>query len=186
MTYRGAPEEWSTKYHFMGDAPADDDGWGTLTDAIANLELPMYGPHVEIVKLYGYDDTDNDATWISPDYTDDYPGSLLLSDVGDVFAAGDQAGWVRWKTEYTNSHGRPVYLRKYFHGVAVKSSTSIDSDAMSDTWQTNAAAFAAAVFSATGDWPGLSDPHHNAPTNLSSASTWVTTRTLKRRGRRPT
>ena len=184
MPYRGSPEEWSNKYHFVGDAPSDDAGWDSLREAIVDLERTCYGTFVKVVRVYGYDDTDHDATYIYEYASGSEPTGSISAITGSTFAPGDAAAWCRWKTARVNSHGRPIYLRKYFHGVTVYASTSGDTDELNVTWTTAADAFIDNVNGVSGDWPGIAGPDGVAP-GASSRSTYITTRTLKRRGRRP-
>lgn len=184
MQYRGAPEEWSNKYHFVGSAPSDSAGWDSLRAALVTLEKALYGGWVKIVAAYGYDDTDHDATYVYHYAAGSEPTGTITASGTEVGAPGDAAAWVRWKTARNNSRGRPIYLRKYFHGVTLAGAFSGDSDAMATEWISAATSFAGSVNATSGAWPGIAGPDGVAP-GASSVSTYITTRTLKRRGPRP-
>lgn len=185
FTYRGNPEEWSNTYHFLGDAPSSDDDWTTLIDALTTIVAPALTSVNHIVRAYGYADTDNDASFVYDiaGTGAGIAGTAPTEGSGTSQAPGDVAAWMRWKTGYTNSKGKPVYLRKYFHGVWIgDAGSTID---QLDTILLAAMQTQADVLnSVSGDWPGLSDPHGDAP-GVSAVSAYVTTRTLKRRGSRP-
>jgi hypothetical protein len=182
FTYRDAPEEWSNRYHFTGTAPADLTGWHDLAVALFTLVKPCLPATNTLVRAYGYlsDTTDSVATvdfTVSP--LSPIPGTATVS--GNV-APGDAAMTCRWLTAARTSKGKPIYLRKYFHGVLLNTS---DTDKITDAQHTALQAFAAAAIV---DWGSTSsqlcDKNGNVPTNP-AASIWATTRTLKRRGRRP-
>jgi hypothetical protein len=182
FTYRDAPEEWSNRYHFTGTAPVDDTGWHDLAVALFTLVKPCLPASNSLVRAYGYlsDTTDSVATI---DFTvaplSPIAGTATVS--GNV-APGDAAMTCRWLTPDRTSKGKPIYLRKYFHGVLLNTA---DTDQVAGAQHTALQAFAAAAIV---DWGSTSsqlcDKNGNVPTNP-SASIWATTRTLKRRGRRP-
>lgn len=185
--YRGVDEEWSQKYHFTGDHPSDDAGWIALIGALLPLIQVINTDRVTLIRAYGYNTTD-------PGHAADYVyecadhGGVLVGDqntsIADV-APGDAASWVRWKTGRTNTHGKPIYLRKYFHSVILSGESDDNQDSLDATYKTNLAAFGATVLASSGAWPGLAGPDGVAPPGPIVASSFVTTRTLKRRGKRP-
>lgn len=184
--YRGNPnEEFSNTYHFTGSHPSDDAGWTSLIDALVDLEYLCLRDNVSYVRAYGYDDTDNDATFVYDDLGGTGPhatGALTSSSI--QFAPGDCAAWCRWKTSRLNSKGKPIYLRKYFHSIGVNGGT--DGYDQVETGQKSAMkTFADAVQASSGDWPGLAGPQVDEDFLSDAVSTYVTTRTLKRRGKRP-
>lgn len=183
FTYRDQPEEWSNTYHFSGTTPVNEAAWETLARAVANLEKNVLTSNTKIVGAYGYiagqEASVFQANWLGPPDTA-IVGSLTW-DVS-VMCPGDAAATVRWYTGQKNSKGKKIYCRKYFHDVARKST---DPDEVNATWMTNYATLAAGLIAGT--LPGgvkycgpqgavLQDP---------AASPYVTTRTLKRRGKRP-
>ena len=182
FTYRDAYEEFSNRYHLSGTAPTDDSGWQALAEAIWDNLKSVLPARITLVRAYGYlsDTTDSVSTI-------DFAASPLSPLPGTFtgatrYAPGDAAMTCRWTTGRRNSKGHPIYLRKYFHGA------SIDTDDLDqlDPLQTTALqTFATAMLDelgATGAF--MAGPDGVVPT-AASASQWVTTRTLKRRGRRP-
>ncbi len=181
--YRGVAEEWSNKYHFTETAPSNGTDWKTLYDAVIAKEKTLYTSDSHVVRAYGYTNTDNNAV-NSFDYTAaaaEVAGTF--SDGTATTAPGDAAGWVRWKTPDLNSRGKPIYLRKYFHGIKVQTAAP---DSMPTAWITAANTFGTALQGGTGAITGFTvcGPTGAVASNR-TASVFVTTRTLKRRGRRP-
>lgn len=91
--------------------------------------------------------------------------------------------WIRWKTARVNTHGKPIYLRKYYHGVIVSPASS-DGDTIESTQKTALDSLGPALNATSGSWPGIAGPDGVAPGDA-LASTYATTRTLRRRGKRP-
>lgn len=180
-----ADEEFSNTYHFVGSPPSDSAGWTSLINALVSLEYLVLYSDVSYVRAYGYDNTDNDASFIYDDLGGTGPHATgAISPTSVPFAPGDAAAWVRWKTSRTNSKGKPIYLRKYFHHIGVAGGTD-GYDKVGSAQHGALVTFASAVETTSGSWPGLAGPA-GAETFLSNAvSTYITTRTLKRRGRRP-
>lgn len=183
FTYRGdAHEEWGNTYH-VHDTPADPATWRTIVDALIALEREVYTDVVTILRAICYEDTEADSvyTYHLADFAGTVPGALVVGDGGHTMS-GDDALWVGWDTGKRNSKSKPIWLRKYFHDAHVAAS-QID---QTDPDQLAAlGTFATAAVTPAGDWPGLTDPEGDAPTGGSRTSSFVTTRTLKRRGRRP-
>lgn len=186
FTYRGAPEEWSNHYHLTGDDPASPGDWRDLFDAMCDLEKALFDENTQIVAGYGYD---NDApsshnVWsvdltIAPNTPVDGIFSLAS---GSEPGAGDSAAWVRWGLDRLNSDGKRVYLRKYFHPAY----TYPDPDTISAPWITQAAAFGGYLQDDIGiDGRTIRDVG-GADVIGHAVSSYSTTRTLKRRGKRPT
>lgn len=182
--YRGdTMEEFSNKYHFSGDVPGDDAAWKTLADAIIAAERPMLPASVSFVRAYGHE-AGNEFAVATIDYTapplTPVAGTLAVSGVAK--APGDAAFWVRWRTAHKNSRGKWIYLRKYFHGVLIGTT---DGDIVAT--QQKAAAEAYAPKMTDGSLPGgvkICGPQ-GAVAGPAAVSTYTTTRTLKRRGKRP-
>lgn len=184
FTYRGNVEEWTQQYHIVGDAPSDDAGWISLFGAFKGLVVECLSSAVKIVRMYGYENTDDDSvfTYDAAAVGDSGTGVLSAS-TGLSYAPGDAAAWVRWKTARVNTHGKPIYLRKYFHGCILAPADQ-DTDALGSGYKAALEAFGTAVAASSGAWPGLAGPDGVAPGAM-SVSPFVTTRTLKRRGARP-
>lgn len=185
FTYRGDPnEEFSNTYHFLGDPPDNPTDWQSLIDDLVTLEKACLLDNVTYARAYGYEDTDNDAAYVKDWVLDGSAPVGGIAIISQTIASGDVAAWVRWKTNYNNSKGKPVYLRKYFHSIAILAGYDDNYDKINAAQGTALATFGTAVNDVSGDWPGLADPHGNAP-GASAASVYLTTRTLKRRGKRP-
>lgn len=181
ITYRGLPEITSNTYHFSGTTPTNDDEWHTLAKAIWAVEGKLAMPNVKFVGYLGYQAGNNHAVSIK-NYLED--GTPLLPGTSDTSGDGEQmpgdcAVWVRWTTPERTSRGKRIYLRKYFHEVP------FSNDAPSNQWVANAQVYGAKMIDGT--LPGgfkICGPQ-GAPASNPFVSPWVTTRTLKRRGKRP-
>lgn len=182
--YRDAVEEWGNTYHFDGDPPANPTDWASLFTALVNLEKTVLPAGTTIVRAYCYEDTDDHSVLTIDSDSGFTPVAGTVTTGGTaVLAPGDAAMWIRWKTARVNSNGKPIYLRKYYHGVLVNP-TGTESDAIYSGQHTPLVALGASLNSAAGDWPGLVGPDGVVP-GAHKVSTYATTRTLKRRGARP-
>lgn len=182
--YRTNPqEEWSNQYHLTGALPADDTAWLALFNALATQEKTLYPSSCKIVAAYGYtsDDPNQHAQWVHDLSLS--PISGTYSSTGAVEAPGDDAGLVSWKTSRTNSRGKPIYLRKYFHGVAnVLGSPDLVESAQLALYN----AFATKLHDGSFiDGRTIRSRGHDETILSAAASPYITTRTLKRRGKRP-
>jgi hypothetical protein len=186
FTYRGNQEEFANEYHLTGAVPADNAAWKALTDALIVAEKTCYTAGVSVVRAYGYDSDDPHAhaVW-TYDYlanTASVPGTLTSTSA--VIASGDQAAWVRWKTSRLNSKGKVIYLRKYFHGGTIGTGTP---DYITTAWATALAGLGTKLRDGTFlDARTITARGHTDVIVGSTAATFITTRTLKRRGKRPT
>lgn len=182
--YRGAPEEWSNQYWFTGGAPATPAAWTSLFDALAALERLLYMSDVKIVRAYGYDeDTPNaPAVWVHDISTAPLVGSLTPA-VGMQVGPGDSSAWLKWFTGRMSVKGKAIYLRKYFHPAYFDEAQP---DRVHPNWITAAQGvgntlcdgsfIAGRVITAQG---------HADLSDFPQPATYVTTRTLRRRGKRP-
>lgn len=182
FTYRDAPEEWSNRYHLAGTIPSTLSEWVALAQALAAEEKTLFDASCHVVRAYGYlsDGTDTVATvdfTVSP--LTPVAGTLSLS--GEA-CAGDAAWTLRWSTGRLSSKGKPIYLRKYFH--AVQANTS-DADKVAAAQITAGLAFGAAVLTNIGSTGATIAGPDGAVPGTPHADPWITTRTLKRRGKRP-
>lgn len=188
MPYRGAPEEFGNTYFFTGDLPADPAHWKTLADNVIADEVPLYDAQTNVVRAIGHQAGESVAVW-SYDYaaaSEEVPGTLGIS-ATCVAQGGDSALWLRWSTDQLTSKGKPIYLRSYFHPAYADGDTSTTRDTASPSWTAQAQEFG-------DDWiAGFSDGSethvrcgpHGAVGLVALPSSFVTTRTLERRGRRP-
>lgn len=189
MSYRGDPnEEWSNTYWFTGSIPADSAAWKALVDALIVQEKTLYTGSSTFIRAYGYDsDLDTAVAVWSRDYLaagDSVAGTALTT--GGTYPAGDQAAWVRWKTSRLNSKGKAIYLRKYYHGVPTDEDSPLTADNVLGSWATAAQAFGAKMRDASFISARTLTARKFADTLVGhNASTYITTRTLKRRGKRP-
>jgi len=188
FTYRGdANEEFSNTYALTGSVPADNTAWKALADALIAQEKTCYTSAVKVIRAYGYSDDAEDASSVwSYDYkaaSAEVSGTLAPSGTWAT-APGDSAVWVRWKTSRVNSNGKAIYLRKYFHDATYASATG--SDAVTTSQRTALDAFGTKLRDASFLDARTIRSRTHAETLLGSGSSqYVTTRTLKRRGKRP-
>jgi hypothetical protein len=183
FTYRGKLEEWSNSYSLTGTTPTTDAGWKSLFDAIIASEKTCYQSSVRVIRAMAYKATEDHVT-----YSFDYLGSgatvagTYVCPANGFYWAGDQAGWLRARVG-SSSNGKPRYVRKYFHGGA---SASMTPDPVAGTLISAYVAHGGVMIGGTlpgsMKWCGPNGTVAATP----SASPYVTTRTLKRRGRRPT
>lgn len=187
FSYRGNPEEeWSNTYWFFQAAPNDATEWAALYNELWGIEKQVIPSNSALVQVYGY----NDRTYKSHAVFDDTlptpsPGSFPPPADGIDFA-GDQAAMVGWKTDHKNSRGKWVYLRKYLHDGFVRASSP---DFLSPEYVTALEAYADAIRVFHGGLvpgPSKDDPTPGVYTITANVvHDYVTTRTLKRRGKRP-
>lgn len=186
FTYRDdSHEEFANQYWLSGDVPANGTDWKALADALIAQEKTVYTSLAAVVRAYGYDSDDPAATAVwSYDYQgagQAVAGTLALGT--QVLCPGDAAVWARWKTSRLNSKGRAIFLRKYFHPAT---HTAASNDAVGATQKTALEAFATKLHDGTFLDARTIRSRTHAETILSSgASGYVTTHTLKRRGKRP-
>lgn len=182
FTYRTVYEEWSNQYHLDSDFSDEADFIATAAALRTGLRAFLTAD-VSFERAYGYHDTDDDSAY-QRDWRAlaDLLTGTLTPGTG-VKAPGDAAFTVRWRTARTNSRGKRIYLRKYYHD-ALYTPGEADHDALSGVQSGPCATFAAAAI-ATG-WNGhkLAGPDGVIP-DTPVVSPWITTRTLRRRGRRP-
>lgn len=183
FTYRDHPEEFSSNFHFDGDAPSSSSDWRDLCDAHAAIWVLGLIDVVHVTRYLCYEDMDDDSVY-TYDLTH-FGGALpgAIAHPGGGRQAGDAAAWVRWNTTRRTSHGKPIYIRKYVHGVY--EADSGEPDTLWGDQKSGLTAVGAGLLAPSGDWPGLVDVTGDALEGGYLASTWITTRTLKRRGRRP-
>jgi hypothetical protein len=191
FTYRGQPEEYSNTYSFKGPPPSDDASWNQLLTDVRNKENSIIPTTHTYARAYGYDNNDPKKHHVfAHDFTVPGPppsGGYVIGT--QPLMAGDQAACVWWKLDRLSDKGKPTYLRKYFHGGTLEP-TSADSinaiygDALRVfAGSTGIQAVHGGLTSPGG--PQDTDPPPGGGVVTSGAIGWVTTRTLKRRGKRP-
>lgn len=185
FAYRGVDEEFSNSYVFSGPNPADQTAWQAWADKVKDLEKPLFANTVRFVDWYGYDE----GSWEAKPTRIDATGSWLASVIGtmptssSVPAPGDAAFWVRWDTGQFNSQGKKVYLRKYFHGCYLGAAGG---DGILGAQRTAALAYGAKMYDGASLIGTARIARENGALPIAhDASTYATTRTLRRRGKRP-
>jgi len=187
FTYKATNEEWSNSYALSGTTPADSTAWRTLFDALVAEEKKLYKSLVSVVGGYGYagiPDTGDSAIW-SVDLTVAPNTPVIGSLTGAMVAGpGDTAAWVRWGlNRFTSPGGKRIYLRKYFHPAYLTGGD--DAETLHSSWVTAAAAFGAKMRDGSfASSRTIVDKDGNVPIGHAVAP-YATTRTLKRRGKRP-
>lgn len=182
FTYRGATEEWSNTYE-LGNGPSTPADWRTLVDALVVLEKAVLTPATTILRALCYENDSEPSTYtyILADFAGSVPGTMDVSAGHE--APGDCASWVRWATGRHTSSGKAIYLRKYFHNVYVDETTN---DLLTTPTVAALQAFGDALLAgALADGHQFAGPDGEPPDGPATAATFSTTRTLKRRGRRP-
>jgi len=183
FTYRGQAEEFSNRYHFEGFDINTPALWGALADAIRTYERPTVPATVKWVRAYGYLAGVEHIDWVT-DWATPGPALTGTFDNGgyDFYSSGDVAATLRADTGEFNSRGKKIYCRKYMHGVFRDAGTADELE------PTQAAAFATFA----GHMIDASLPHGvrwcgPQGANLTDVfvTPYLTTRTLKRRGKRP-
>lgn len=185
FTYRGdTHEEFSNHYLLTGSTPSSSGAWRTLFDALVAQEKTLYPSNTQVVRGYGYDTWDPEASSVWTVDMTVSPNSPVAGNytVGGTKCPGDAAVWIRWGLDRFNTKGKRVYLRKYFHPAYNDGSTY---DLVHSAWVTAANAFGAKLQDGSFlDARTITDRLGTALVGH-GACTYVTTRTLKRRGKRP-
>lgn len=186
MSYRGAPERWSNKYHFDGSNPADSTEWKAICDALVANEKLIYGSGVTVVYASGYT-SDTGAAVYTRDYTvsPDSPVAGTFTTGTGIPTPGDDSAWIRWWCGQYDSRGKKIYIRKYFHNVL---STAGSPDTMYGTQKTAYGTLANTLMSGMAV-TGYSTRHicdkNGHVASSYNVVTYITTRTLKRRSGSP-
>ena len=183
FSYRGNPEEYSNTYHFSGTTPATRAAWKALADAIIAAEKLCYMNTTSFVGAYGYEaGNENSVAQIDYDVAPDAPAVAGTSPGFGQVAPGDVAGTIRWFTGEYSSRGKKVYCRKYMHGVWIDTAAP---DEMISAQRTLFATFAAKMIDGTLPGGAKYAGPQGAVLSAPQVNQYLTTRTLKRRGKRP-
>lgn len=191
FTYRDNPlEEFSNTFAVEGSVPNGDAAWNTLINKVVGAEQSVFDSGVKWVRTYGYGSSDPHAAHL---FANEYPsgsqpvGTFVPSGTAKK-GAGDQAALVQWGTDVKSHKGKPVFLRKYLHDPWLDTT---DLDKLDAGYLSALNTFGQA-FVPGGTVAVLRSPYllSTAGSSYRSAlnhqtSPWVTTRTLKRRGKRP-
>jgi hypothetical protein len=184
FTYRTDPtEEFSNTYHFKNPPPGDDASWQVLLDDVVNHEKAVFPPDVFYARAYGYDSDDPNAHNVFVHEYPDTGGPAGTFPITGSFArfAGDQASLCLWTTSRLNTRGKKIYLRKYFHAGFTESAGG---DALETTYLVALQNFVG-LTGIQAVHGGLRSLGHDETIVGYGVSPYVTTRTLKRRGKRP-
>lgn len=181
--YRDTDEEFSNTYHFSGTEPSSAGAWKTLADALVEAEAAIYSNLVKLVRVYGYQaGTEHSVYQYDLTVAPAAPVVGYLTGMAGSRSPGDAAATTRWWTGELNSRGKKIYCRKYWHSVYLKTA---DSDELDDTQRSAMDAFGAKLIDGTLPGSFKYCGPQGATLGPPQTSVYVTTRTLKRRGRRP-
>jgi len=110
VLFRGVQQEFSNRYHYDGAAMGQAQGT-TLANNVKTIEQSLHSTDVTFLRYLVWEDTGLPGTSSML-----VQGSLSGVGSGSTNASQDRerAVLVRWPAG-TDSRGRPVYLRKYYH-----------------------------------------------------------------------
>jgi hypothetical protein len=188
MSYRGnANEEWSNTYWFDGAPPGTRAEAVSFVNDLISREKTLILGTVTYVRAYVFtDNADHAHSAYVLDVTDIGTVVGTMTTGTGTYPAGDQAAWIRWKTGRVTSKGRPVYLRKYYHGVPTDEDSPSTVDNVSPSWATAAGTFATAMHSGALGYGKLVGRGHLADVISShTVATYIGIRQLKKGRRRP-
>lgn len=184
FTWRGSREVWSNGYH-LDSTPASSQEWGDLLTTVWQREAVFLPVDVQLEGGTGHTPGTPPVLVFESDAApagEGGPQGSFVAGAAYHLAPGDVAAWIRWGTDLKNSRGKPVYLRNYYHAVYVASDGNtldpVQRAGMMDLalgWQ-NGVTIGGRTYRRTG-------PNHGTPQSH-DVSTWATTRTLERRGKR--
>lgn len=183
FTYRDDPlEEFSNTYHFLGQPPITTAEWDSLATQVWNMEKPCFDNTVHLVRAVGHNSSDPGAVAVyEHDYTTPGPPPAGTGVFGSGQPTpGDDASVIQWLTNIKSVRGKPIYLRKYFHRPYIQ---PLKPDSL-DPGYLNAIGVYAQGFINTPVWGGLTNAKRTAAIVSIVVQGEVTTRTLKRRGKR--
>lgn len=181
--YRGQAEEFSNRYHFSGQPINAVEQWKALADAIITAEAPTVTAKTTFVRAYGYVAGVDHSVW-SVDYTVP-PETATAGTFSPGTAApqgGDVAATIRWRSYLINARGKEIYGRKYMHDVYAAAN---DGDSLVLEQGANLLVFAEKLIDGTLPSAFKYCLPQGAPLYSPRVDPFLTTRTLKRRGKRP-
>lgn len=187
FTYRGSPEEWTNTYHFTNDAPTTQTRWKALADAIIAAEKLVFDSNCSVTSAYGHKAgvKTRDWFWDYAAHATSVPGTFAVG--AGTRQAGDAALWLRWSTDQLTSKGKPIYLRSYYHSVFAAGGAATTVDNAFSNQKTALETYGAAWITGFSDGTvthARSGPNGAVGLAPSLASSFLTTRTLERRGKR--
>jgi len=184
--FRGKDEEFSNRYSFKDTAQFDNAAWLQLADDIISNIALCFPATTSFVRAYGYAPNAPFAEFVH-DYSSGTPiAGTWTPPAGQSRCQGDSACFLRLSSDLFTTRGKRIYKRCYYHDVYDNGTTEFDR--LSQAQQALFTTFAGKLIDGTisprfvvclprGDVPGgtLHSPH---------VDQWLTTRTLKRRGKR--
>lgn len=183
MNYRGdATETFSNTYWFKGPPPGNDASWEVLVNDVLTAEQKIFPASVSFYRALGYDSNDEHAQHVfSKFFASPGPapsGIYVPNAATEINIAGDQAVMIEWATDRIGGRGKRTYLRKFFHeGFASLANT----DNIGPDYVDYLIAVCDQLAEIHG---GLRSQAHDLNTIANIVSPYVTTRTLKRRGKK--
>lgn len=190
--FRGELEEWSNGYHFdVATVPPDPAAWDALFEPIWTAEAKVIGGNdgTCLKTVYGYADPAGVATrgrhYITAPTPERPAGGLSSGANGSLKLPREVCLLCKWRTG-TTSKGRPRYVMKYYHSMAATTLITGTVDAIDPAFTTGVVGALNPL--RDGSLPGgavlcAPDGTHAGPTIMDS---FLRTRQLKRRGKRPT
>lgn len=187
FTYRGdSSEEWSSVYHFKDPPPTNDTEWEAQFMALGDIVRAIIPSSCAVVRMYGYDSDADNAHAVAdflPNPTGGGLAGTFMPGTGDRPFSGDQAALVSWRTDRKNSRGKWIYLRKYLHAGFIDAT---DPDLLAADYKAVLVTYAAHFDGSSDNFGnGLRSKSHADTVTVKGPSDYVTTRTLRRRGKRP-
>lgn len=185
FAYRANPnEQFSHDYTFgPQNIPSTDTQWEAMANAIRQAERPIYNSQVKWIKAICYAHNEPhtahlfQTNWAG---AGDLQTGTFTPAATDVKGAGDQASCVQWLSSARSVRGKPIYFRKFHHEPYIVAgggdSLATDYVAALNTYVVYMSTYLGGQYSTkypTGTIVGY------------QALPYVTTRTLKRRGKRP-
>lgn len=184
FTYRDAYEEFSNRYHLTQAAlPPDKAGWTQVATDFINAERPTVPSSVSFVRAYAYKPgVEHSIEQIDFATPGPAPVGSLAGLPATHYMPGDVAATIRWDTGEVNSRGKRIYCRKYMHGVY---RSVDDADELHATQLQAMQTFAGVIIAKGFNYAtGYCGPQ-GATLKTPIVDKYLTTRTLKRRGKRP-